>query len=75
MPDSTNYMNAMREYRDMLRYALKIAEDGFKAPEMNIEIARERLMPAMWKVQVEFAALELAHKREKAESKPVIENA
>lgn len=60
MPES-NYIKAVNAYRDQLRRALEIADDPFKAPELNIE-NWPHVLNAAWNMQVEFAAMDRAAK-------------
>ena len=61
MADPTNYIEAINRYRSALEAAAKIANDPFKAPEQNVFEARDNLMPAIWEMWVEFAALTKSH--------------
>jgi hypothetical protein len=54
--DTTAYADSIGAYRNALAYALEIANDSFKAPELTVMIAR-RVQECAWNMQVEFAAM------------------
>lgn len=58
----SKYIEAVRAYKESLEHALEIANDPFKAPELNIEFW-PNVLNAAWNMQVEFAAMNRAARK------------
>jgi hypothetical protein len=52
----SNYIKALEEYAEALNEAAQIANDPYKAPEVVVETTTP-LLSAIWKVQVQAAAM------------------
>lgn len=52
----SNYIKALQEYKEALGFANEIANDPYKAPEVVVETTTP-LLSAIWKVQVQAAAM------------------
>lgn len=54
--DTKPYIDSIEAYTVALKMSLKIAEDGFKAPELTVQSCTD-VIRAAFEMQVEYAAM------------------